>query len=645
MKKKIILIPLMIMVFLSVFAISVFAEDIVVSKTQSEEYGTVIQLNADPGLDNAGQYVSTLKKITDNGDSTQDYSILTDGEYYYVFPSSYIVWELEDGKLEIYAGTQDQPGLAQAMAEFNAAMQTSYYSDYTIASSGAGRRLEALVRFEFPSDVSYADKDYCCIREYPKLLEVRFNHEFNVSKAEKLFYKCTKLQTVIGFETVSGTMPKTVFASCVNLGFIKLPTDMTSIPGSMFQGCNSGNLSIANFSELTQLTTIESWAFDGCQRLVITLPDSVTKINTNAFGSAFKYAGSITINPTSQLKTIGEKAFSDCGKLQEIYIPSTVTSIGKNAFDGANSLKALENFENCQITTIYSDTFKNATSLTSIKLPKTVTTIEAAFSGNTNLKTVYIPSSVTSIADTFVDSSWNKQSANIVFFYVSGSDTSVFESCATISNANKISLNEYDETKTYTGINLVVNYSDCVAYNNGVHPSCSNDIVVTSYLEDIKVVSKCNLCGLYDENGKIEALFSCLGYSTPESGNGGISIGYRVNGEAIVAYEEITGETVSYGLFATTKQGLGEDDIIGENGEAGNGTLIADIGNEDFTFIFIKMFGFDTDEQKKAEFAIGAFVGTTKEGVTTYSYLQASKPAEGEKYAFIKYNDFITTQA
>ena len=46
MKKKIVLMSLMIAALVSVFAISAFAEDIVVSKTESEEYGTIIQLNA-----------------------------------------------------------------------------------------------------------------------------------------------------------------------------------------------------------------------------------------------------------------------------------------------------------------------------------------------------------------------------------------------------------------------------------------------------------------------------------------------------------------------------------------------------------------------------------------------------------------------
>lgn len=349
MKKKIFLISLMIVALLSVFAISAFAEDIVASKTENEEYGTVIQLSADPGLDNASQYVSTLKKINDAGADKDALCILTDGNTdnpsYYVFPSSYIVDEREDGKFDLIA-----TDIAAAMAEFNTANGTSYYANYATDGSGGDKRLNSIVRFVFPSSVLSASRSVCCMRSYSSLVEIRINHSIDFSDAEKMFYKNTKLAAVIGFENVDGTrLPKTMFASCSASMEIKLPTNTVKIPGSFFQGAVGVN--VVNMEELTQLTTIDSWAFDGTQKLVITLPDSVTTLNTSAFESAFKQGGSLTINPTSQLTTIGVKAFSGSVKLNSIYIPSTVTSIGENAFNGSG-ITTLENFEYCQITTI-----------------------------------------------------------------------------------------------------------------------------------------------------------------------------------------------------------------------------------------------------------------------------------------------------
>ena len=130
MKKKLLLTCLMISLLVIVFAVSAFAEEIIVSKTESEEYGTVIQLSADPGLDNAKNYVSTLNKINNGSTDLESLCILTDGTYYYVFPSSYIVDEREDGRFDIIA-----TALAEAMASSG---ETPAYWAGTSGWTGAG---------------------------------------------------------------------------------------------------------------------------------------------------------------------------------------------------------------------------------------------------------------------------------------------------------------------------------------------------------------------------------------------------------------------------------------------------------------------------------------------------------------------------
>ena len=630
--KKILLTSLMVVALLCVLAIAVFAEDIVVSKTESVEYGTVIQLNADPGLDNAAQYVSTLNKIADAGTDTDALCILTDGNTdnpsYYVFPSSYIVDEREDGVFDLIA-TQ----LAAAMAEFNTANGTSYYAGYETTGSGGAKRINAVVRFVFPSSVTGANASVCCMRENPKLVEVRINQAIDFSKAEKMFYRNTKLAAVIGFELVDGTkLSKTMFASCSALRYIKLPTNIVAIPGSFFQGAIGVN--IVNMAELTRLTTISSWAFDGTKSLTITLPDSVTTLETSAFESAFSDGGSITINPTSQLKTIGYKAFRASSKLNSFYIPSTVISIGDYAFESCGA-KVFENFENCQITKLGNSVFLSA-AVETIKIPSTVTEIGAAFSKNSNLKLVYIPDTVTTIADTFTSSA-----ENIVFLYI-GKDASVLSNCTRIAGATVISASEYNEANTYTGVNLVLGYSNCIAYNNGVHGESVVDIVVTTYLEDIKIVSKCVLCEMTDETDRISAIFTCLGYSASQGNVAGIVIGFKSNAQSIERYEEIAGKTVKYGVFAVLEDKLGENDVFDANGNAANGVIGAELSDSKFAMFDLKIIGF-TEEQMDARLALGAYVAVTKDGVTEYSYLQNSAPVSGGKYSFASYNEIINS--
>ena len=67
----------------------------------------------------------------------------------------------------------------------------------------------------------------------------------------------------------------------------------------------------------------------------ITIPSSVTSIGINAFNSC-KSLTSVTI--PSSVTSIGGGAFAGCKSLTSITIPSSVTSIGINAFNSCTRL-------------------------------------------------------------------------------------------------------------------------------------------------------------------------------------------------------------------------------------------------------------------------------------------------------------------
>ncbi len=546
MKKRIFLISVMIVALALALAISAFAEEIISSKTESEEYGTIIQLNADPGLDNAKQYVSTLKKINDAGTDKESLCILTDGTYFYVFPSSYVVNEREDGVFDITA-----TDLASAMQEFNTQMQTGYYDGYAIVSSGVGKRIDNIVRFEFPSDVTSVSDSVCCMQSYPKLVEVRITNSTDLSLATKMFMSCNVLESLI------------------------LPTNITEITSYMFFGVGtkaSTPFTIQNLSECTQLTTIGENAFRDSGKMTIAIPDSVTTIGARAFQSGCK-DGSVTIGENSKLQTIGESAFHSCTAIKTFYIASTVTSIGASAFE-SSSLTALENFENCQITVVKENTFKHISGLRTIKIPATVTTIENAFVGTKVLTTVYIPKSVTSIADTFVDGtvSWGYvQPTNAVYIYT-GTNASVLSACSRLAGATVIEAKNYVETNSYSGVNLVVGYSHCKAYGHDYKNTgdCMDGLVCElcldslegakehTYYETLTYVSLtangtytygCSNegCTKYDVIDKAMApIFTAKGYSTNSEKNA-INSGYSVDLDALNTYTRINGK-LRYGI-------------------------------------------------------------------------------------------------
>ena len=84
MKRKLLLALAISSLLVCVFAIDVSADGIVANTVTSDIFGTVYQLSADPGLDNAHAYVSTLNTIEDKGTDKESLSIMFDGTYYYV---------------------------------------------------------------------------------------------------------------------------------------------------------------------------------------------------------------------------------------------------------------------------------------------------------------------------------------------------------------------------------------------------------------------------------------------------------------------------------------------------------------------------------------------------------------------------------
>ena len=157
-------------------------------------------------------------------------------------------------------------------------------------------------------------------------------------------------------------------------------------------------------------------------------------------------------------------------------------------------------------------------------------------------------------------------------------------------------------------------------------------------MEKSYVKSTCPRCEQGTVLKEIAPLFICKGYSASKTGVDGIAIGFTVNNEAISEYTQLTGKTLNYGVFAIAQAKLGENSVFDENGNAIEGTITADLTSYAFTTFEVKVVGF-ADDQKALSLAMGAYVVTSKDGVTEYSYLQFGTPKENEKYCFISYND------
>jgi hypothetical protein len=134
-----------------------------------------------------------------------------------------------------------------------------------------------------------------------------------------------------------------VLDECYELTYAKLPSDMTVIPESMFQGCSK----LENIDLPPGFTDIGERAFSGTAIKSFVIPKEMTTIRYGTFSSC-KQLEEITLPPN--LTVIEQRAFMYCTSLKrviqadgsctegEFFIPEGVTELGEYAiyFDSPN---------------------------------------------------------------------------------------------------------------------------------------------------------------------------------------------------------------------------------------------------------------------------------------------------------------------
>lgn len=143
---------------------------------------------------------------------------------------------------------------------------------------------------------------------------------------------------------------------------------------------------------LATIDYIKDYAIYNCYSLkTISMSNVVYRIGIHGINSP-RSKGLVLPN---KVKTIGARAFSNL-KIESIVLPNSITTIESYVFDGNYQLKniAIPN----SITTISSDSiFQNCKNIENIILPSGITSISKMFRDCTQLKNVVLPNNLTTI--------------------------------------------------------------------------------------------------------------------------------------------------------------------------------------------------------------------------------------------------------
>ena len=489
------------------------------------------------------------------------------------------------------------------------------------------------------------------------------------------FIYCTELEELIIPEGVT-TIPASFAYGATSLKTIVLPSTIQTIEESAFRSANLENGVIIPEG----CTKVGNYAFKGAGMVKLVVPSTVTTFGSQAFQEcsklkevyfkASKVADSIFENcyaietiifegttiignraftiPSgnlSSLKTlilcegitsIGEYAFARSG-ISSVILPSTLTQISTSVFKDAKNLEKVTVLGSVTNT----DMFSGCTKLSVLVVTEKYTT----FGTNTlkdavsNFKTYYTGTDYSRLRG-FMTSSRVQNSANCTYAdYLAGNYKS---NNLLIYGANLCDVSYNGEHNEGDLENYQATCTRCGAVVYCEDPAHSQKITIEyeSFLTAGTKTVVCLECNTAGRKVETAPLFVCLGYSASQYGDG-ISIGFKANGEAIAKYREATGKSVTYGVFAVSKEKLGDNDIFGANGVA-DGVINAEITNESIAVFELKITGF-TDGTMNAKIAIGAYAAVTNGESTEYSYMQFGTAAQGEKYCFTSYNDIIAS--
>ena len=502
---------------------------------------------------------------------------------------------------------------------------------------------------------------------------------------QRAFTYCGSLEELIIPEGIT-EIPIEMANFTTSLKTLKLPSTIKIIGQQAFRSSNLSNGIIVPEG----CTEIVKYAFRGCSATYVELPSTLETVGEHAFSenealttlcskapmigdNMFKNCFNLEFVTLENTKVIKKQAFNmaapNIAKISKLVLPEGLTTIGEYAFV---RLSITELVTPSTLSTVDKNAFAYCKSLKKVVvLGPTIGTYMFADGGNT-LEELVLTNRLTSVGSGAFN---NVRTDSFITYYTGNKDEAAsfktsFQGITTrFKDASYYSYEDYANGNYTAKYMFVYDTNLCVAAFDGVHTQPDDDgdcttalvcsvcadytykeakehvnsekVTYASFLQDGEYYIGCTNDGC--TNGttrRLSALFTCLGYSAPENGNGGIVMGFTVNNVAIAEYVEITGKTLKYGVFVVSQDKLGDKDVFGEDGTTAEGVINAEIKNHEFALFELKIVGF-TDTHKDVKLAMGAYVAVTEGEATEYSYMQVGTPNANEKYSFVSYNDIV----
>lgn len=187
-----------------------------------------------------------------------------------------------------------------------------------------------------------------------------------VGIGSRAYENCSSVKTLTISDGIEYIQER-AFAGCKKLSEIVLPSSLKEIGNSAFYGCSQ----LSEIVLPASVTKLGDWAFANCSALQsIDLPDEIETLD-----STFRECSNLEeVTLPAKLRDIGDSTFRSCGALRKIAFPMSLREIGYQAFEFCHSLTEVILNEGLQKIDRYAFAYCN--NIENFLIPSTVTSID-----------------------------------------------------------------------------------------------------------------------------------------------------------------------------------------------------------------------------------------------------------------------------